>query len=297
MEIRQLQYFVAIADSGGFSRAARVLGVSQPTLSQQVSRLEGSLGVSLFDRLARGVVLTEAGRAFLPRAKRITREVHDAQTMLASDVQRGTGPLAVGAIPTMAPFVLPPVLERFKAEFPECELTVREDFTDRLVESLVDHELDLAILSTPIDHPAIDLDVIATERLLVASSASGAWASDDEASLADLRGEPAVVIHEVHCLGQQIQSFCSLRRLSQRIVCRGAQLATVLEMVRLGMGISLVPEMCARQDTSPERIYRPFKRGGPKRDIAIARRKGRERSILADRFAALVEDETKTMLA
>jgi LysR family hydrogen peroxide-inducible transcriptional activator len=288
MELHQLRYFVAIAETGGFVRAAQRCGVTQPSLSQQIRKLEGELGVTLFDRSSRGAVPTEAGRALLPRAQRILAEVRETMAGVKEDVEAGRGPLSVGAIPTMAPYLMPPVLSRFLRDYPDCELTVREDLTERLIEAVVDHELDAAVMSTPVDHPALDVQVIGREPLLVVAPAGSPL--PDRLRVEDLTDKPAVVLHEVHCLGQQIADFCSTARLRRRIVCRSTQLPTVLSLVGLGLGVSIVPEMAARQDSSSSRVYRPLQ-ARPEREIAIVRRSDRSVSALCRRFLELLGEE------
>jgi LysR family hydrogen peroxide-inducible transcriptional activator len=272
MELHQLRYFVAVAETHSFSRAAQRCHVAQPSLSQQVRKLESSLGHRLFDRLPRGAMLTDAGQALLPRARRILAEVNEVSVGIAADIDSGSGPLRVGAIPTMAPYLLPPLVRRFSRKFPECELTLREDLTERLIEALTDHTLDLAIVSTPIDDPAVRLEVVGAERLLLVTSATESIGSGRSSAGVprDWENAPAVVLHEMHCLGQQIESFCSYKRLRRRIVCQSTQLSTVLDLVALGLGISIVPEMCARADQSNTRRYHDLGRDGPCRDIAVA---------------------------
>jgi LysR family transcriptional regulator, hydrogen peroxide-inducible genes activator len=307
MEVHQLRYFVAAAEAGSMTLAARQCRVAQPSLSQQVRKLEESLGATLFDRLGRGVELTEAGRALLPRARRILAEVRDAAASLRREIEAGVGPLAVGAIPTIAPFLLPAHVAAFQGLFPECELTIREDLTQRLVEAVAEGELDFAITSTPIEHELVEVEVIGEENLLVAVRSD--HASAGTVSIADLRTAPTVVLHDVHCLGQQIQSFCAARRVQSRVVCRGSQLSTVLKLVGLGMGYSLIPEMCARDFTPEPRTlerstgvpltpivpkappgampppvmcrFLRIARGAPRREIALVWRRDRSRSRTA----------------
>lgn len=285
MELHQLRYFVAVAETGGFVKAAQRCGVTQPSLSQQIRKLERELGVNLFDRSSRGAVPTEAGRALLPRAHRILADVREAMAGVKEDVDAGRGPLSIGAIPTMAPYLMPPVLSRFLRDHPECELTVREDLTERLIEAVIDHELDAAVMSTPVDHPALDVRVIGSEPLLVVAPAGSSL--PERLRVEDLTDEPAVVLHEVHCLGQQIADFCSTARLRRRIVCRSTQLPTVLSLVGLGLGISIVPEMAARQDGDASRVYRPLQ-ARPEREIAVVRRADRSVSVLCRRFLELL---------
>ncbi|MCB1056287.1 MAG: LysR family transcriptional regulator, partial [Acidobacteria bacterium] len=270
MELHQLRYFVAVAEAGSFSNAARRCHVAQPSLSQQIKKLEIDLGQELFERHPSGVVLTEAGHALLPRARRVLSEVQEAAAALRSDIDDGAGPLAVGAIPTMAPYVLPPVLAPFSQRFPRCELTVREDLTDRLIEALLAYELDVAVLSTPIEEELVDVEVLGSERLLLAAPPGYPLPADHDVSLGALEHEPTIVVHEMHCLGQQIRSFCDAARVRQRVVCRSTQLATVQELVALGLGISILPEMAIAQDKDGRCCYHSLSEPQPCRDIAVA---------------------------
>jgi LysR family hydrogen peroxide-inducible transcriptional activator len=288
MEMHQLRYFVAVAEAGSFSRAAERCHVAQPSLSQQIRKLERGLGQVLFDRLPQGTVLTEAGHALLPRARRILAEVREARGELERDLDDGRLPLAVGAIPTMAPYLLPPVLERLTAEFPGCELTVREDLTDRLVAALADLELDCAVMSTPVRHRLVALEVLGSERLVLVTSPALDLPLAQRLDLDALRRQPTIVLHEMHCLGEQIRDFCEASDLGHRIVCRSSQLETVQRLVALGLGISLVPEMAGRTGADGPLSYHAVPGLDPRREIAVAWRRDRSRSRLARRFAELL---------
>lgn len=309
MEIHQLHYFVAVAEAGSFSRAAERCRVAQPSLSQQIKKLETALGQTLFDRLPRGAALTKAGHALLPRARRILAEVREARGEIERDLDAGRVPLAVGAIPTMAPYLLPPVLRRLTAEAPECELTVREDLTERLVEALLDLELDCAVMSTPVEHRGVEVEVVGSERLLLAVGRDVDLPEPAEHAFEALRERPSIVLHEVHCLGQQIRDFCDATDLAQRIVCRSTQIDTVQRLVALGMGYSLIPEMAARfhgAGGEPGELaagdgdgigaagdvrYAPMPDRDPRRDVAVVWRRDRSRSRLARRFAEMVRED------
>jgi LysR family hydrogen peroxide-inducible transcriptional activator len=290
MEIRQLRAFLAVAEAGSISRAAERLEIAQPSLSQQMRKLEENVGAPLFDRLRQGVSLTEAGRALRPRAERIVTEADAAAAELHADVRRGVGRFAIGAIPTIAPYVLPQVVAAVRRAHPACELEVREDLTENLVDALAEDRLDAAIVSTPIEHERVRLDVVGEERLMVVAPAAGLLEGAATISLAELRSLPRVSLHEMHCLGRQIEGFCSMRRVGANVSCRTTQLATVLELVGAGVGVSLAPEMAARRDASPARRYLRLSRGSPSREIAFATRRGRSRGAVADTAAAAVAE-------
>lgn len=296
MELHQLRYFVAAAEAGSMTLAARRCHVAQPSLSQQILKLEETLGVTLFDRLARGVVLTDAGWALLPRARRILAEVRETAENLRVEVAQGGGRLVMGAIPTIAPYLLPPVLASLRSEAPGCELVVREDLTERLVEGVVDNELDVAITSTPIDHALVEAEVIGREPLLIAVSSSHPLAEDGRMRLAELREESAVSLSDVHCLGEQIGSFCARAGVRPEVTCRATQLSTVLELVRLSMGVALVPAMVAACDGAPGRAYLRLARPQPSREIALLWRVGRSRPALGEGFVRLATGHLRALV-
>lgn len=286
MELHQLRYFVAAAEAGSISRAAERLAVAQPSVSQQIKRLESTLGAPLFDRFGRGVSLTDAGRALLPRARRILAEVRDVETRLQAEVDTGAVEIGVGAIPTMAPYLLPGAVAALQRALPDARVTLREDLTERLIEALVDNEIDCAVVSTPIEHNLVELEVLGDEPMLVVVPDGHPLAGLDAVSLQALRDLPTVTLHEMHCLGQQIAGFCAAKRLGRRVSCRTTQVATVLEFVRLGMGVSVVPAMAATPLKGLR--YLPFRSAPPRRDIALAWRRDRTRAVAAERLGAIL---------
>jgi LysR family hydrogen peroxide-inducible transcriptional activator len=291
MELHQLRYFVAAAETLSVTRAAERCRVAQPSLSQQIGRLERSLGTKLFDRLGRGIALNDAGKALLPRARRILSEVRDTEANLRREAAEGAGgaaTLAVGAIPTMAPYLLPGAIKALRAEFPACEPSIRESFTEELIELLVENQLDCAIMSTPVDDDRLDVQVLGHEELVIAMPAGHAFAKHEQVGWGDLRAEPIVTLDEMHCLGKQIQGFCSVRSSASRVVCRTTQLATIFELVALGMGVSIVPEMAAAHHGGRRWRYARLAQHKPIRQIAMVWRRDRERPRLSVRLAAIV---------
>ena len=295
MEIHQLRYFIATAECGNASRAAGRCHVAQPSLSQQLKKLETSLGVRLFDRLGRGMALTDAGRALLPRARAILGEIRAAEANIKLEANQARGTLTVGAIPTMAPYLLPPALSTLREAHKECAISVREGLTEDLVEALTDNEIDCALVSTPLQHDLLDVQVLGEERLLIVLPA-GHPAAGSGMNLADLEGHPAVVLEEMHCLGRQIQGLCVTRRVAPRVVCRTTQLATIFELVALGVGLSIVPEMAAAAQPGKRCQYLKIGDGGASRQVAVAWRKNRTRPLAAVQFVDAVARNLRARL-
>ncbi|NWG07798.1 MAG: LysR family transcriptional regulator [Chloroflexi bacterium] len=291
MEIHQLTYFVAVAETGSFSRAAERCAVAQPSLSQQIQKLEQELGEPLFDRLPRRVVLTDAGRALLPRAISILAELQDIKHTIKQDADTSRGTLNVGFIPTIAPFVLPRVIKRFNQEFPQARLSVHEDLTDALVRELVDGKLDVGITSMPIHNRLIRTEELLSEPLLVASSRNHDITTHTSIQVAELDNFPFIALSEMHCLGEQVQSFCYQQNLALKIVCDTSQLITVRNCVEIGLGISLVPRALALSDTSQQINYRPLSGAALQRKIAAATHAERTQSFLAKQFIQIVKEE------
>lgn len=294
MEIHQLTYFVAVAETGSFSRAAERCNITQPSLSQQIMKLEQELGETLFERLPRKVVLTDAGRILLPRAITILGDLQNIKHTLNQNMDAGHGLLHVGFIPTIAPFVLPHVIKRFSQEYPNAHLTVQEDLTEALVRDLVDGKLDVGITSMPIHNKLIRTQELHTEPLLVASSRKNDIITRASIRIKELDDLPFIALSEMHCLGEQIQSFCHLQKLELKVVCDTSQLTTVQNCVALGLGVSLVPRALAVSDPSNRITYRTLSDTSPQRKIAAATRADRTPSFLAQKFIEIVREEYPT---
>lgn len=293
MELHQIRYFIATAETGSVSRAAERCRVAQPSLSQQIRRLEDDLGVRLFDRQGRGMALTEAGRALLPRARRILAEVRDVHDHLRRDVAEGHGELTVGAIPTMAPFLLPRAVQRVRKKLPECRVSIREGMTETMVAALVANEIDVALVSTPLEHELIEVVVLGAEELILAMPRDLMPAGTKEVRAANLQGLPTVALEDAHCLGRQIEGFCASRHLSPRVVCRTTQITTVLELVALGMGVAIVPEMAAAAWGGGGCGFARIRPNRPQRQIAAAWRRDRTRGAAAGVFVESVRGDLK----
>ncbi len=243
MEFHQLRYVCAIAETSSFSRAAERCRVAQPSLSQQILKLEEDLGTKLFDRLGRSIRLTEAGRAFLPHARSILSQMETARSSVADKCADVRGSVAVGVIPTIAPYLMPRYTTAFTKKHPEAKLRIVEEITPVLVESLRDLSIDLAILALPLRHKDLKLFPLRTEPLLAALPKDHPRAAAESLSLKDLRGESFVMLRDGHCFRDLSLAACTHARVTPRIVFESGQFSSLFGMVAAGVGISLVPEM------------------------------------------------------
>lgn len=243
MELHQLRYFCAVAETGSFSRAAEQSHVSQPSLSQQILKLEDELGARLFDRLGRSVRLTELGKTFLPRARAVLRELEAARGDVVEGKEFIGGPVTVGVIPTVAPYFLPPLLTAFSRKFPQVRLTVVEEITPVLLDRLRAGTIDVAILALPLRGHEFEAVPLLTERLFAALPKKHKFNSRAALSLKDLRAEPFLLLRDGHCFRDTAVAACDRARLHPQIVFESGQFSSLLSMVGAGMGVSIVPEM------------------------------------------------------
>lgn len=243
MEFHQLRYVCAIADTGNFSRAAERCQIAQPSLSQQVLKLEEDLGAKLFDRLGRSVRLTEAGRAFIPHARAVLEQMEVARLSVADKNADLRGSIAVGVIPTVAPYLIPSYTAAFAKNYPDAKLRIVEETTAVLVEGLRDLSIDVAILALPLRHKDLELFPIRTEPLFVVMRRDHPRASAESLALKDLRGEAFVMLRDGHCFRDLSIATCTRARITPNIAFESGQFSSLLGMVAAGVGVSLVPEM------------------------------------------------------
>lgn len=288
MEMHQLRYVVAVARTGNFSRAAEQCHVAQPSLSQQILKLEGELGERLFDRMKREAKLTPHGEAFLRHAVRILEEVDAAKREAtdARDLLRGT--VTIGVLPTIAPYLLPAVMTQFTEKFPGVELVVQEDTTARLLKLAHAYDIDFALASEPIQDERLEVRVLFAEELLLALPPGHPLTRKRTVAIADLDGERLIVMKEGHCLGDQVLGFCDRRDVKPRISFRSAQLETVQALVNGGLGLSLIPAMAARSEREDLPEYRSLQSPRPERRIVAVWPKQRPPGRAANEFLKIV---------
>ena len=288
MEMHQLRYMIAVARAGNFSRAAEQCRVAQPSLSQQIMKLEEELGERLFDRMKRETKLTPAGEVFLRRAVRILEEV-DAAKREATDAKAlPRGVVTVGVLPTIAPYLLPKILTAFIDKFPSVEIVIQEDSTARLLKHLHAYEIDFALASLPIQDDRLEVRALFSEELLLALPPGHPLARKRTVGVGDLENERLIVMQAGHCLGDQVLRFCDRRDLHPKISFRSAQLETIQSLVRAGLGISLIPAMAVDPERTGVPVYRSLQAPRPERKIVALWPKQRPPGRAAGEFVKMI---------
>ena len=287
MELRQLRYFCAVAETASFSRAAQQTHVSQPSLSQQIQKLEQELGVRLFDRLGRTVRLTEPGRLFLPRARNILHEVEAASSNIQEHATEIGGTVSMGVIPTVAPYFLPRRLAVFSRKYPSVRVNVVEEITPLLLEALRAGRVDVAILALPLTargHEFVPFPIV-TEKLFAALPKGHRLAKRRHVALEQLREEPFLLLRDGHCFRDTALDLCKQARMHPKVVFESGQFSSILSMVAAGMGVSIVPHMAVDTHISDCRFV-PLGNGEAQRTIGAVVLRGR---MLTRAQTALVE--------
>ena len=284
--LRQLEYFVALATHLNFRKAAEASLVSQPTLSGQIAQLEAMLGVTLFERHPRGAELTKAALALLPEAKR-TLNSADRFVQVAESVGTPlTGPLRIGVIPTVGPYLLPKIVPAVRKAFPDLQMFLREDTTSRLLQMLDIGDLDLLLLAIDIDLGNVAKLALFSDPFVVAVACDHEWGTLDSIDLENLLERDMLLLDEGHCLRDQILPLCKGENGDEPIGFRATSLATITQMVASGLGITLLPELAIEREASATQNLHliHFGADGPCRSIGLAWRKS---STRADEFESL----------
>lgn len=245
-DLRQLECFCAVARTGNFTRAAEDLGIAQPSLSEQIARLEQGLGGALFERLNRRIELTPLGEAILGKAQALLEDAAALPEYLDRAREGVRGPLRVGAIPTILPYFLAPLLKGFTDRYRDVDLHVREGATSELVEQVTEGIIDIAVVSLPVEGASLVMKELYRDPLYLAVPESHPLASAEKAQLRRLAEERLLILKDGHCLRDETLAVCNKARARFAAQFEADQFLTIFELIRAGFGVSIVPEMARR---------------------------------------------------
>ncbi len=269
--LKQLRYFEAVARFNHFGRAAEHCAVSQPALSMQIQELEKNLGLQLVERRSKGVRLTVEGKEMALRASRILAEVRDLTDFARQRASLLSGALHLGVIPSVAPYVLPPLLPILRDQYPGLDLHIRETQTQALLQQLLDGTLDLLLLALPVNHPEIETIRLFEDRFLLALPRTHRTQGRVRATADLIKGDRLLLLEEGHCLRDQALTFCQLRQVDSINTFGASSLSTIVQMVANGLGLTLLPEISVDLETrhADIRVMR-FAEPEPSRTLGLA---------------------------
>ncbi len=246
MNLRDLEYLVAVAATRHFGQASERCFVSQPTLSGQIKKLEEELGAILFERTKRSVEITPIGEAIVAKARQVLEQADALKQVAQSHQDPLTGPLRMGAIPTLSPYLMPLILQPLQIKYPQIKLILSEELTDTLLKRLDKHEIDAALLATPVEDPNFESMPLFDEPFWLVHPRNHPLSDKDKIIRSDLDCTDLLLLSEGHCLAEQVMEVCHIheRRMQGDLAdLRASSLETLLQMVAAGFGSTLLPAL------------------------------------------------------
>jgi len=257
MHLHQLRYFVAIVETGSVTKAAEKCFVSQPSISQQMSKLEDSLGHNFFDRSGGKQTLTDAGQLLYQQAKKVLESVDSTKKMMSDIKDSARGKIAIGINPAIGPAFLPDMLIHLSAKYPSAEIQVRESVSEVLQVACARGELDLVITSNPKLESSLVSEVLMKDPFYIAMNVNNPLAKRNHVNLEDIESEPFILLDDIHCLARQIESFCFDQRFVPKVLFQASQFATVKQLLQANYGVTILPQLA--QDKANDGQIKYFK--------------------------------------
>ena len=289
MTLTELRYVVAVARERHFGHAAESCFVSQPTLSVAIRKLEGELGVALFERGPGEVSVTPVGQRVVEQAQRVLEEASRIKDLAAAGHDPLAGSLRLGAIYTIGPYLLPKLVPILRRAAPALQLLIQENFTHLLAESLRQGEVDVIVIALPFDEPGCVTQAVYDEPFLVAMPQGHPWEKKKHITAEELKKEDLLLLGEGHCLRDQVLEFCGSGKRGRAL--EGGSLETIRQMVAGGVGVTVLPATSVAAGGAADELIRirPFVKPVPQRRVAIAWRKSfpRPQAVEALRQAIL----------
>ena len=291
MNLKDLKYLVALADTGHFGKAAERSFVSQPTLSAQLKKLEEYLGVKLVERQPKNVQLTEVGRQIVQRARRMLEQGDEIVALARNHTDPLSGRLKVALIPTVGPYVLPRVMPRIRKALPNLGLMLYEYQTEPLLKRLRDGDIDVGILALPTDVEGLESRTLYEEAFVLATPQHHPLADKAQVRVQDLKGQALLLLEDGHCLRDQALEVCTRVDVHEVEDFRATSLETLRQMVIAGLGVTLLPELAAEAPFGNQRglVTRPFAKPAPSRSIGAVWRKSSTRALAIAEICQAIE--------
>jgi len=296
---RQLQYLITLSETKHFGRAAMRCNVTQSTLSAGLKELEALLGVTLVERTKRRVVVTPLGRTMAARAREILQYLHDMADLAAGGARKLAGPLSLGVIPTIAPYVIPSAVPAICKAFPDLKLFFREEQTSQLLTRLRQGELDLALIALPYDTGDLNSLPLADEDLVACLPAKHKLAAQKTLTPMMLAKAPLLTLEGGHCWREHSWTACRLGNRRANEVFQATSLSTIVQMVAEGLGVTLLPRMAVPVEIVGQKgvVVRPVSPSSPARSISLLWRATSARDQEFTKLGSVLREVCATVLA
>jgi LysR family hydrogen peroxide-inducible transcriptional activator len=271
MTLTQLEYIVALDTHRHFVLSSEKCFVTQPTLSMQIQKLEEELGVKIFDRTKQPVIPTEIGASLIAQARVILREAAMIQQIIHDQKDTLAGELRIGIIPTLAPYLLPPLFKQMREKYPQLNLVIKETITEEVLTELKSNRLDCGLVVTPLKDPSIKEDVLFYEELFVYVSRKNALYDKKYVLATEIDPDQLWLLEEGHCFRSQILNLCELRRSSDfHFKYETGNIETLKRMVDKSDGITILPELAVMEfSKSQMKLVKRLKQPGPAREVSL----------------------------
>lgn len=295
MTLTEFRYIVAVARERHFGRAAEACFVSQPTLSVAIKKLEDELSVQIFERSGAELTITDLGQEIVHQAQKVLEEAQVIKHLAQHGQDPLSGPVRLGTIYTIAPYLLPKLISRSRVVLPKMPLYLQENFTVRLLELLKQGDIDAAILAEPFSESGLDVIPLYDESLVVAVPAGHPWEMTPLIQHADLQSQATLLLGQGHCFRDHVLDICPDMQRSQRNEdlsgFEGSSLETIRQMVAGGIGVSVFPVTSINDQTNPNSLikYVPFAEPIPKRRVVLVWRKSYARSVAMHALADAIK--------
>ncbi|MBA2711769.1 MAG: LysR family transcriptional regulator [Tatlockia sp.] len=287
MNLRDLHYFVVLAELKHFGEAAKRCHVSQPTLSMQIKKLEEELGLLLFERNNKQVILTDAAKILVTQAQLILVQVAEMKEFARAAADPYAGELRIGLIPTLAPYLLPLIMQEIQSTFPKLQIWLYEDKTHRLIEKLTSGQIDGALMAIPIEGE-FKSQVLFEEPFYYAAAQANSLRTKKELKISELANQPVMLLEEGHCLREQAMAVCQLAKVDVAADFTATSLETLRWMVQAGMGVTLLPALAIGETNQNDLLILPFVKPAPSRTIALFWRSLSAKQLCLEALARLI---------
>ena len=288
MNLRDLEYIIAVGEHGSFSYAAEMCNVSQPSLSTQIKKVEEQLGVQLFNRSRRKVEVTSYGAHFIERAQKILGLLDEIRDMADEHSGRMQGRIVLGAILTVAPYIFSDIVTAVTENEPSIDLVLKETTTESLIKGLLLREIDAAIISLPTDEHVFEAISLFHEPFYLAVAEEHAFAARDVIKDEQLKGKDLILLEEGHCFRNQALEICRTTTARENEVFQATSLETIRHVVASGAGITLMPDIARRANDGL--AYIPMENAHFKREIGVVWHKASPKQVLIHRLIELIKD-------